>query len=71
MRTASRLTIQEQKILRLVGLGLADQEVAVALGISKGTAHVHITRIHDKLVISGRARLAVASYIAIEGARSR
>ena len=69
VRSASQLTIKEQKILGLIGMGMADQEIADAIGISKGTTHVHIVRIHSKLVISGRPRLAVAAYIAIEGAR--
>lgn len=70
VRSASRLTIREQKILALIGLGMADQEIADALGMTKGCVHVHIGRIHSKLVISGRPRLAVAAYIVIEGART-
>jgi DNA-binding CsgD family transcriptional regulator len=66
IRSASRLTIKEQKILRCIGLGMADQEIADYLGISKGTTHVHIGRIHDKLVISSRPRLAVVANKVIE-----
>jgi len=64
-RTASTLSPKESEILRLVSVGLSDQEVSDILGMSKGTLHVHMGRIHDKAAIRSRQRLTVAAYIAL------
>ena len=65
-RNASTVTEKEATILRLIGLGLTDKEVARAIGMSRGTAHVHIGRIHVKVAIAGRARLAVTAHLVME-----
>lgn len=66
----STFTPQELKIVRMVGLGMDDREIADVLGISRWTVHNHVQRIHEKACISSRPRLAVAAYVATEEARS-
>jgi DNA-binding CsgD family transcriptional regulator len=56
------LSQAEVKVLRLVGLGLSNEEIAKILFISPLTTRTHIKRLHAKLEIKGRAKLALFSY---------
>jgi two-component system, NarL family, nitrate/nitrite response regulator NarL len=51
------LTTREIEILRQVASGLDNQEVADRLGISIGTAKVHLHHIYAKLRVGGRQEL--------------
>jgi len=52
-----RLSQRECEVLRLIGEGLTDKEIAAALRVSVRTAENHAARIYNKLGIRGRARL--------------
>lgn len=60
------LTAAELKAFRLVGTGMTNKEIAGALFIQPDTLRTHIKRIHDKLDIKGRARLALAAFQVME-----
>lgn len=57
-----RLSPAEEHVYRLVGLGLTNEEIAKSLFISKLTVRTHVKRVHAKLNITGRPRLAIESY---------
>jgi DNA-binding CsgD family transcriptional regulator len=65
----SKLTPAEENVYRLIGQGWSNKEIAAMLFISLDTVRTHVKRIHEKLNIEGRARLAIASYRAHEEAR--
>lgn len=59
---ANALGRRELEAFRLVGLGMTNAEIAEAMGISPTTVRTYMKRIHDKLYIVGRSRLAVESH---------
>jgi DNA-binding NarL/FixJ family response regulator len=61
-RDLSELTEREREVLRLVGQGLSNQEIAAELVISPATVKTHIGRILSKLEARDRAQLVVAAY---------
>src|SRR5262245_56736355 len=48
------LTSREVEVLELVSQGLRDREIAAILGITEGTAHVHVKNILAKLGVKDR-----------------
>ncbi|HAM44688.1 MAG TPA: DNA-binding response regulator [Propionibacteriaceae bacterium] len=56
------LTEREREILLLVGMGLANQEIATRLVISPHTAKTHVNRVMTKLRAHDRAQLVIAAY---------
>lgn len=58
----SVLTNREVEVLRLIGRGLSNQELARALWISEATVKTHITRIFRKLDLRDRAQAVVLAY---------
>ena len=66
-RNCSTLSPAEVEILRLVGLGLTNQEIADAAFISLLTVRTHLKRIYSKCAIEGRARLAIAAFTIFGG----
>jgi predicted ATPase/DNA-binding CsgD family transcriptional regulator len=54
----SSLTPSECEVVRLVGLGLANKEIAAQLFVSPRTVQAHLTHIYTKLGVSSRVRLA-------------
>jgi LuxR family maltose regulon positive regulatory protein len=50
------LTERELEVMRLIAAGRSNQEIAVALGITFGTAKVHIHRIYSKLGVHSRTQ---------------
>lgn len=55
----SRLTPREQQVLALLPQGLSNSEIAAQLGISTGTAKIHVERILHKLGLKDRTQAAV------------
>jgi DNA-binding NarL/FixJ family response regulator len=55
----SGLTPRELDVLRLVGEGKADKEIALALGIGERTARTHVSSILGKLGLSSRTQAAL------------
>ncbi|WP_438855211.1 response regulator [Agromyces sp. M3QZ16-3] len=56
------LTDREREVLRLVGLGLTNDEIAERLVLSPLTAKTHVSRIMSKLHARDRVRLVVIAY---------
>jgi len=62
------LTFRERQILRLLGEGASNKELAAALNISVSTVKAHLTKIFRKLGQPDRVRLAL--YVAAIGGAS-
>ena len=58
----SSLTEREREVLRLVGCGLSNEEIAEKLVVSPLTAKTHVSRAMSKLGARDRAQLVVAAY---------
>lgn len=56
------LTAREQEVLRCVGQGLTNSEIADALVISETTVKTHITHIFTKLQLRDRVQAVVFAY---------
>ncbi|WP_353827452.1 response regulator [Agromyces sp. SYSU T0242] len=56
------LTDREREVLRLVGQGLTNDEIAAALVLSPLTAKTHVSRIMSKLHARDRVQLVVVAY---------
>ncbi|WP_353809663.1 response regulator [Agromyces sp. SYSU T00194] len=56
------LTARETEVLRLVGLGLTNDEIAARLVLSPLTAKTHVSRIMTKLAARDRVQLVVLAY---------
>jgi two-component system, NarL family, response regulator LiaR len=59
---AERLTPREKEVLHLVGQGLADKEIAVALGTSTKTAQFHVANVLGKLGAQNRTDAVRIAY---------
>jgi DNA-binding NarL/FixJ family response regulator len=57
-----RLTPREMDVLRFVGRGLSNTEIAAALFLSEATVKTHLAHIFTKLNIRDRAQAVVAAY---------
>lgn len=53
------ITPRELAIIRLVGVGRSNQEIANELGLSVGTIKNHVSQIMDKLDLRDRTQLAI------------
>jgi len=53
-----RLTRREQDVADLIAEGLSNREIGSALGITKGTAEVHVQHIMNKLGFHSRSQIA-------------
>ena len=53
------LTPREQEVLRLIGTGASNREIAQALYISEGTVKNHVTRILSQLNLRDRTQAAI------------
>jgi DNA-binding NarL/FixJ family response regulator len=56
---AARLTARELEVLRLVGTGEANKEIAAELSISERTARTHVSNVLAKLGLSSRTQAAL------------
>jgi len=58
-RDPSALCPAEKRVLALVGQGLSNSEIGDELLITNNTVRCYMKRLHEKLDIQGRSRLAV------------
>jgi len=58
----AELTEREVLVLRMVGRGMANAEIAVALGIAEATVKTHVNRVLTKLRLNSRAQAVVYAY---------
>ena len=56
------ITDREREVLRLVGLGMSNAEIAAALYITVGTAKTHVARLLAKLGARDRVHLVITAY---------
>ncbi len=56
------LTTREIEVLRLVGTGISNTEIASHLSVSDGTVKTHLYRAMTKLQLSSRAQAVVLAY---------
>jgi DNA-binding NarL/FixJ family response regulator len=56
------ITGREREVLRLVGLGMSNAEIAAALYITAGTAKTHVARLLAKLGARDRVHLVITAY---------
>ncbi len=61
MKVAS-LTEREREVIRLVGSGLKNKQIAGKLFISDITVHHHLTSIYSKLEVADRLELVIYAY---------
>lgn len=55
----SNLTNREQDVLRLIGMGATNREIAQELFISEGTVKTHVTHLFNRLNLKNRSQLAI------------
>ncbi len=55
----SALTNREQDVLRLIGIGATNREIAEKLYISEGTVKTHVTHLFNRLNLKNRSQLAI------------
>jgi DNA-binding NarL/FixJ family response regulator len=53
------LTAREQEVLRLIGRGAANKEIAHELSITERTARTHVSNILGKLGLASRTQAAL------------
>jgi DNA-binding NarL/FixJ family response regulator len=61
-RELAGITDREREVLKLVGLGLSNAEIAAALYITAGTAKTHVARLLAKLDARDRVQLVITAY---------
>ena len=61
-RELTGITDREREVLRLVGVGMSNAEIAAALYITAGTAKTHVARLLAKLGARDRVQLVITAY---------
>jgi DNA-binding NarL/FixJ family response regulator len=61
-RELTGITAREREVLRLVGLGMSNAEIAADLYITVGTAKTHVARLLTKLDARDRVQLVITAY---------
>jgi DNA-binding CsgD family transcriptional regulator len=59
MQSVQLLTTREKEVFSLLPLGITNAEIGVKLGITTGTAKLHVERILNKLGLTDRTQAAV------------
>jgi DNA-binding NarL/FixJ family response regulator len=62
LRDLTGITDREREVLRLVGLGMSNAEIAAALYITASTAKTHVARLLAKLSARDRVQLVITAY---------
>jgi len=62
LRELTGITDREHEVLKLVGLGMSNAEIAAALYISAGTTKTHVARLLAKLGARDRVQLVITAY---------
>jgi DNA-binding NarL/FixJ family response regulator len=62
LRELTGITDREREVLRLVGLGMSNAEIATTLYIAAGTAKTHVARLLAKLGARDRVQLVITAY---------
>ena len=57
--TAAELTDREREVLGLVGMGLANKQIARRLGIREGTVKAHLTNVFQRIGVRDRTSAAL------------
>jgi DNA-binding NarL/FixJ family response regulator len=57
--TASPLTARETEVLRLIGAGQANRQIAITLSVSEKTVTVHVSNLLAKLGLTSRTQAAL------------
>jgi DNA-binding NarL/FixJ family response regulator len=58
----AQLTPREREVLKLVALGLRNQDIAQQLYVSEGTVKTHVTHLLTRLKLRNRAQLAIYAH---------
>ena len=61
-RELTGITDREREVLRLVGLGMSNAEIAATLYITAGTAKTHVAHLLAKLGARDRVQLVITAY---------
>jgi len=61
----SEITAREQEVLRLIGVGATNREIAQELYITEGTVKTHVTSILSRLNLKNRSQLAIYANTAL------
>ena len=67
----TKLTTREQDVLRLIGIGATNREIAQQLYITEGTVKTHVSSIFNRLNLRNRAQLAIYVNSVVGGTDSK
>lgn len=59
--SAEPLSRSESELLRLIGQGASNKEMAAELALSEGTIKVYLSRLYEKLGVSSRTQALVTA----------
>jgi RNA polymerase sigma factor (sigma-70 family) len=59
LEALEQLTPREHEVLRAIGLGMTNREIAQELYITEGTVKTHVTHLFNRLNLRNRSQLAI------------
>lgn len=62
VKPSVELSSREQQVLKLIGTGCTNREIAQQLHITEGTVKTHVTNILNRLNLSNRSQIAIYAY---------